>query len=166
MTNESALTMRDFLVSELRHEFATTCKVMAAVPAETSNYKPSEKCMSGLDLAGHIALSEVFFLRGVVAGKFDWQPKEFAGPAAVLAYYEAVVPALLDQVAALPAEKLAEPIAFHTWNLPAVDYLVLNLKHSIHHRGQLSSYLRPMGAKVPSIYGPTADDAAEAAATS
>ena len=39
------------------------------------------------------------------------------------------------------------------FQLPAVAYVQFNLFHSIHHRGQLSTYLRPMGAKVPSIYG-------------
>jgi uncharacterized damage-inducible protein DinB len=42
-------------------------------------------------------------------------------------------------------------------------YLNLSLKHSVHHRGQLSAYLRPMGAKVPSIYGPSADEPLQAA---
>ncbi|HLH18302.1 MAG TPA: DinB family protein [Bryobacteraceae bacterium] len=165
MTNESAVARRDFLLSELRTEFATTCKVIAAVPAKTSNYKPSEKCMSGHELARHIALAEVFFLRGVIDGKFDWKEVDLADPAAVLAYYKSEVPALFDQVAAMPGEKLAAPIEFHSWTLPAVKYLSIDLKHGIHHRGQLSSYLRPMGAKVPSIYGPSADDAADAAAS-
>jgi uncharacterized damage-inducible protein DinB len=44
------------------------------------------------------------------------------------------------------------------WQAPAGDMLFGFLFDAIHHRGQLSSYLRPMGAKVPSIYGPSADD--------
>jgi uncharacterized damage-inducible protein DinB len=157
MTSENAKGMCDFLLAQLREEFETTRRVLAAVPAENSAYKPSEKCMSGLALATHIALAETFFLRGVIDGKFDWVPQEFADPAAVLAYFDATVPALFDQLAALPGEKLAEPITFAMWTQPAVNYLVLDLKHGIHHRGQLSAYLRPMGAKVPSIYGPSAD---------
>jgi uncharacterized damage-inducible protein DinB len=157
MTSENAKGMCDFLLGQLREEFATTRNVIAAVPAETSTYKPSEKCMSGLALASHIALAEAFFLRGVVNGSFDWKDEQFADPAAVLAYYDATIPALFDQLAALPGEKLAAPITFHAWTQPAVNYLVLDLKHGIHHRGQLSSYLRPMGAKVPSIYGPSGD---------
>jgi uncharacterized damage-inducible protein DinB len=41
--------------------------------------------------------------------------------------------------------------------MPAINLLAMALKHSVHHRGQLSTYLRPMGGKNPSIYGPTAD---------
>ena len=155
--------MRDFFVTELRNEYATTRKVLAAVPAETSNYKPSEKCMSGLELASHIALAETFFLHGVIDGKFDWKPQDFANPAAVAAYYEREVPALLDAIAAMPAEKLAESITSAVWTQPAVNYLGLDLKHGIHHRGQLSAYLRPMGARVPSIYGPSADSEEQSA---
>jgi uncharacterized damage-inducible protein DinB len=50
---------------------------------------------------------------------------------------------------------------FGMFNLPAVMYLQFMLNHSIHHRGQLSSYLRPMGAKVPSIYGGSFDEPME-----
>jgi uncharacterized damage-inducible protein DinB len=157
MTSENAKGMRDFLLGQLREEFATTRKVLAAVPAETSSYKPSEKCMSGLQLSSHIALAEAFFLRGVINGKFEWQPQDFADPSAVLAFYDANVPALFDQLAAVSGEQLALPVTFAGWTQPAVNYLVLDLKHGIHHRGQLSAYLRPMGAKVPGIYGPSGD---------
>jgi len=157
MTSENAQGMRDFLLGQLREEFATTRKVLAAVPAETSQYKPSEKCMSGLQLASHIALAEAFFLRGVINGKFDWVPQEFADPAAVLAFYDGNIPALFDQLAALSGEQLTQPVAFASSTQPVVNFLVIDLKHGIHHRGQLSAYLRPMGAKVPGIYGPSAD---------
>lgn len=165
MTPENAKGMRDFLLGQLRHEYKTTCKVLAAVPADHCAYKPSEKCMTGLALASHIALAETFFLNGVINGAFDWKQQEFADPAAVLAYYENTVPALFEELAAMSGEKLAQPVTFAAWTQPAVTYLVLNLKHGIHHRGQLSAYLRPMGAKVPSIYGPSADEAVEAAAS-
>jgi uncharacterized damage-inducible protein DinB len=45
------------------------------------------------------------------------------------------------------------------FQLPAVVYLQFAINHSVHHRGQLTIYLRPMGAKVPSIYGESFDDA-------
>jgi len=120
--------------------------------------------MSGLDLASHIALAEAFFLNGVVNGAFDWKQQEFKTPAEVLAYYQETVPPLMAQVGELPASKLAQDITFATWTQPAITYLSIDMSHGIHHRGQLSAYLRPMGAKVPSIYGPSADDKEEAAA--
>jgi len=165
MTNEAAQELLEGLLPEVRQESATTRKVLAAVPAENCQYKPSEKCMSGVELAAHIALAEAFFLRAVINGAFEWKQEDLPTPAAVLAYYDQNVPGLIEAVAALPAGKLAQPVAFHTMSQPAVKYLILNLKHGIHHRGQLSSYLRPMGAKVPSIYGASADEPRQAAAT-
>ena len=163
MTNETAKGLLDFLLPQLEQEFATTRNVLASVPPENCSYKPSERCMSAIELANHIAGSEVFFLSGVVNGAFDWKDLQLKTPAEVLAYCDQNIPALLKQVAALPADKLAKKISFAIWNEPAVAYLNLHMKHTIHHRGQLSAYLRPMGAKVPSIYGPSADTPVQAA---
>lgn len=157
MTEETAKTIADYLLTQTEQEYATTCKVLAAVPAEPSDYKPSEKCMSGLALASHIAMAEAFFLRGVINGAFEWKNPEFQTPAEALAFYEATVPGLIGEARALPAAKLAQPLTMGPWTQPAVDFLSFNLRHGIHHRGQLSAYLRPMGAKVPAIYGPSAD---------
>ena len=51
----------------------------------------------------------------------------------------------------------AEIIQLFDTKTSGVDFLAMTLKHSIHHRGQLSAYLRAMGGKIPAIYGPTAD---------
>ena len=164
MTPDTAKTLAGFIVPDIQRESATTRKVLAAIPAENPGYKPSEKCMSGLDLAIHIAAAEVFFLKGVINGAFDWQQPDLKTPADVVAWYDQQVPQLIAQAGELSAEQLAKPITFAVWNEPAVVYLQLHLKHSIHHRGQLSAYLRPMGGKVPSIYGPSADEPVQAAA--
>jgi len=121
--------------------------------------------MSGLELASHIALADAFFLRGVINGAFEWKQQEFKTPAEVLAFYQETVPSLMTQIGAMPADKLAQDIKFAAWSQPAVTYLSLDMSHGIHHRGQLSAYLRPMGAKVPSIYGPSADEGNQAAAS-
>jgi uncharacterized damage-inducible protein DinB len=163
MTAETAQQLRDYILPQLQQEFATTRKVLAAVPPDRCDYKPSDKCMSGLELAAHIALAEAFFLRGVINGAFEWKQLELKTPAEVLAYYDETVPPLMAQLANLSDEKLAQDIAFATWNQPAVTYLSFDLLHGVHHRGQLSSYLRPMGAKVPSIYGPSADEPVQSA---
>jgi len=63
------------------------------------------------------------------------------------------------RVAALSGEQLVTPVEFFgLFNLPAVAYLGFLNNHCIHHRGQLSSYLRPMGSKCPSIYGGSYDE--------
>jgi uncharacterized damage-inducible protein DinB len=65
----------------------------------------------------------------------------------------------LARVAAMSAEQLLTPVEFFgVFNLPAVLYLGFLNNHSIHHRGELATYLRPMGSKVPSIYGGSFDE--------
>jgi uncharacterized damage-inducible protein DinB len=58
----------------------------------------------------------------------------------------------------MSGEEAARIVEFGPFKLPALSYVTFAVNHSIHHRGQLSAYLRPMGAKVPSIYGPSADE--------
>jgi uncharacterized damage-inducible protein DinB len=75
----------------------------------------------------------------------DWYDKNFKRAAA--------------RVSALTPEQLATPIDFMgVFNLPAVSYLGFLNNHSIHHRGALATYLRPMGSKCPSIYGGSYDE--------
>jgi hypothetical protein len=71
MTQEAAQEIRQFLLPQLEQESAMTRKLLAAVPAENCDYKPSDRGMTSLALASHIALSEVFFLRGVLNGAFE-----------------------------------------------------------------------------------------------
>ena len=121
MTNESAQALAEFLLPQLQQESQTTRKVLAAVPADTCQYKPSDKCMTGLELATHIAAAEAFFLQGVIDGGFTWQQPDLKTPADVVAWYDEKIPALLAQAAALPADKLAQPIKFAMWNEPGGD---------------------------------------------
>jgi uncharacterized damage-inducible protein DinB len=89
----------------------------------------------------------------------DTMPADFSDAADIASYYEDNLSTKLDEVAKLPAAFWATPLPmFGVFNLPAVMYLQFMLNHSIHHRGQLSAYLRPMGAKVPSIYGGSFDE--------
>jgi len=161
MTPEDALVIRDYFVGLFHKESATTRKVIAAAPTGKNEYAPSEKCMAAGKLLRHIAESEVFFLRGIADGEFKrdgLMPPEVDTPAAIVAWYDANQPVQLKRVSELSGEHLISNIKFFMWDLPAHQFLPLSLMHAIHHRGQLSAYLRPMGGKVPSIYGPSGDE--------
>ena len=150
-------------MADAETERATTRKVIAAVPAGQESYAPDAKSMNALKLAWHIASAEWWFLTGVVAGQFaagdGGMPENIKTAADVLAWMDANVPPAQAQAAALSGEKLAATLDFFgMFQAPAVVFLNLNLKHIIHHRGQLSAYLRPMGGKVPGIYGPSGDE--------
>lgn len=159
MTAEQAKTIAAFLLPQIEQELETTAKVIAAVPDDKKEYAPHNVCMTAGALAGHIAASDIWFLEAVVAGEFGPYPGESAEASARLAAgYKARAKELLEQIKALSAEHLAKDVTFHVWTLPNVTFLQFMQKHSVHHRGQLSAYLRPMGAKVPSIYGGSADE--------
>jgi uncharacterized damage-inducible protein DinB len=119
--------------------------------------------MTALDLAYHIVASEVWFLDGIANAAFapseGTRPAEIDSIAKTLAWYDKEYPPALARVKALSPEKAGTPLNFYNvMNLPAAAYLGFMNSHSIHHRGQLSVYLRPMGSKVPSIYGGSADE--------
>jgi len=123
--------------------------------------------MSAQDLTAHIATVDQWFLESVVEGSFtrpDNSGGEMPKPSQAAAAYKQNIPGLIDKVAGLSGEHLAKDVQFFTFNMPAVFYLDFCIRHGIHHRGQLSAYLRPMGAKVPAIYGGSADEPFDAAA--
>jgi len=161
MTPEFAAGLRDFLLSALDSEVPATSKVILAMPEGAGDYAPDPKSMPALKLAFHVVGSEIWFLESVAAGAFGPFPEGEgpSTPAAVVAWWNEVRPAAREKVAALSGEHLAATVDFYgMFQLPAAAYLNFANSHSIHHRGQLSAYLRPMGGKVPSIYGGSADE--------
>jgi uncharacterized damage-inducible protein DinB len=167
MTPEQASTIAAFLLPQVQQEVQTTARVLAAVPDGKKDYTPHATCMNAGALAQHIAGSDIWFLEGIVNAKFGPHPEPSNKPAAeIAAEYRDRASELLSQIKALSGEHLAKDLTFHDWTLPNVTFLQIMQKHSIHHRGQLTAYLRPMGAKVPSIYGGSADEPMTTAAAS
>jgi uncharacterized damage-inducible protein DinB len=172
MTPEQATVILNFLLPTVEREVATTKKVLSAVPDGKGDYTPDPVSMKALDLAWHIASADNMFASGVAAGVFETggdgkRPAEMDSAAKIAAWYEEKMAANCAAVKGLTPEECTKIIDFHgIFQMPAVAWLQLLLGHSIHHRGQLSAYLRPMGAKVPSIYGPSADEPLQSAASS
>jgi uncharacterized damage-inducible protein DinB len=160
MNHEQAVFATEMFVQGLENEYTITRRVLAAVPEGKKDYRPDPDARTAFALASHIASSDVWFLNGILKGEFiPESDKSFRSVAEVVAYYEKEFPAALAKVKALPAEKLAKIIpAFGMFELPAAAYLAFVTNHSIHHRGQLATYLRPMGSKVPNIYGGSFDE--------
>jgi uncharacterized damage-inducible protein DinB len=160
MNPEQATFTAQLFVQGLEREYAITRRVLAAVPEHKKDYRPDADARTAFSLASHIASSEVWFLNGIVKGEFVREgEKKFGSVAEIVAYYDKEFPAALAKVKALPPDKLAKVMpAFGMFNLPAAAYLAFVNNHSIHHRGQLAVYLRPMGSKVPNIYGGSFDE--------
>jgi len=164
MTPEQATFLLNAVyLPQIQNEQKTTRRVIEAIPADNTGWQPDPKSRTALELAWHIASSDCFFLNGMADGKFDpsgnQRPEWVLTPAEVLAWYDENFAKASGKLADMSPEDLARPVNFYgMFNLPAIAYSSFMVTHTVHHRGQLSSYLRPMGGKVPSIYGGSADE--------
>ena len=162
---DQAVFLRDsHLLPLLKREHPLTRRVIEAIPDDKSDFKHDEVAKGAIDLAWHIVGAEHRFLDAVVTGVFDVskssRPESIRTSTDVARWYGDTFARDTERVAAVPADQLVKIIDFRgLFQLPAVSFLQIGLGHSIHHRGQLSMYLRPMGAKVPSIYGESYDSA-------
>lgn len=150
----------------LKSEHTITKNIIGAIPKGKENYRPDDIAKSGIELAWHIVATEMRFLEAIATGAFEFnpmpRPDSIATAADLNAWYTQNFEPRLNRVAGLSGEQLTKIMDFRgMFQLPAVMYAGFILHHTVHHRGQLSTYLRPMGAKVPSIYGESYD-AAEA----
>jgi len=159
MNPDQAKAVAIALGQQLQSEWMTTVKVIEAIPEVNKTWKPEEKSRSAWELAVHLAESDVWFLDSVLHKHFGAPASSKATTVAELAnWYKAHMPAKLEQVLAMDGVDLAEVVDFYAMKLPNSQYLVFCAVHGAHHRGQLAAYLRPMGGKVPSIYGGSADE--------
>jgi len=162
-SNETTKTVADFLIADFENEMQATLRVIEAVPNGHLDYRPDPKSKTALGLIRHIPLEDEWLLNCIANGVFTPPPDDsdacgIMNPAGAVTRYKEKVPAALNRVRALPGEKLANVLdVLGMFQAPAVNLLAMAAKHSVHHRGQLSTYLRPMGGKVPGIYGPSAD---------
>ncbi len=160
--DQASLLLTGSALPSLNAEHPVTKRVIAAIPPEKADFRPDTIVRSALDLAWHIVASEARFLEAVASGAFDYtgpaRPESIRTPADVVDWYSERFAKGIDRLKQLPGDQLVKVVDFRgIFQFPAVRYLQIGLSHSIHHRGQLSMYLRPMGAKVPSIYGESYD---------
>jgi len=166
LTPEQASFLASFLIRKLRHEFEITCRILKAVPAGQEAYRPHPNSRSTLELAWHIACVDTWFLGCFLCGKFamedDSVPDDVSSVNDIREWYEDVFPEKLEKVSQLSPEFWSTPLPFfNKYEYAPAAYLEIMLVHSVHHRGQLTAYLRPMGAKVPNIYGGSFDERSE-----
>ena len=148
----------------LRNEHRITKTVIEAIPADQGGYRPDAVSRGALDLAHHIAATEMRFMDAVLAGEFNLSPRplpdSIRNSQDLAAWYADQFEQKFGELANMSSEHLLKVVDFRgMFQLPAVMYLGFILHHTVHHRGQLSTYLRPMGAKVPAIYGESYDSA-------
>ncbi len=163
------MAKKDALIAELANEGANTRKMLERVPQESLNWQPHEKSMTIGRLASHIAEIPVWITRALEADQFDFSTAVlsrtvYPDQAALLQVFDerqaAAKSALLlatDEI--LQAGFVIKRGEQTIYQMPR-QVLIRNfaLNHTLHHRGQLSVYLRLLGIAVPGMYGPSADE--------
>lgn len=164
----SAPSPIDALMGELEHESATTRRILQNVPTDRLGFRPHDKSTELGALALHVAEIPQWGAMTLTRDELDLATYAASPPpkstAAVLEAHDASVQAFRQALEGYDPARLGEP-----WTLRAGDHVIFTLpraavlramvfSHLIHHRGQLTVYLRLVGAAVPSSYGPTADE--------
>jgi uncharacterized damage-inducible protein DinB len=162
--DQAKFLLHDVYMGTLKNESRTTKKILEAVPANKVDYKPDPAARSAIELARHIAAADNRFLETVINGVFDTSPslipENVKTPAEVASWYEERYAKNFEALGKMSGEQLVKIVDFRGMSQwPAVKFVMFGLHHTIHHRGQLASYLRCMDSKVPAIYGESYDSA-------
>jgi uncharacterized damage-inducible protein DinB len=162
---EQASFLLQYSLPTVKNEHRTTRSVIEAIPESNSDYRPDASSRTAMELAWHIVAAEHRFYGGIITGAFDFtpnhRPENVRTPAQIGEWFANSFEKNFAKLPTLSGEHLAKPIDFRgAFQLPAIAYIDFTLRHSIHHRGQLATYLRAMGGKVPAIYGESYDSAA------
>jgi uncharacterized damage-inducible protein DinB len=164
MQPEQGSFLLQFLLPALHNEHRTTRTVIEAIPSDKGGYRPDPAAKSAVELAWHIVAADQRFLTGVAGGAFDFnpihQPPTVQTSLGIAEWYTESFAKNVERLAEMTGEQLVKTVDFRgIFQLPAVAFLEVAIRHAVHHRGQLSTYLRPMGGKVPAIYGESYDSA-------
>ena len=140
------------------NESKTTRKVLARIP-EGSDYRPDPKSRTARDIAWQIVCEEKMIIDALETGKAEWAPPPMpATMAEVLEAYEKQSEQMPQRWNALSENQWNGDMHFFGGKRPASAMAWSFLFDIVHHRGQISTYLRPMGSTVPQIYGPSGDE--------
>jgi uncharacterized damage-inducible protein DinB len=139
-------------------ESVTTRKVLARIP-EGSDYRPDPKSRTAREIAWQIYCEEKMIIEALETGKATWEPP--AMPATmkeVVETYERQSTGMAERWKNLPVARWQGDLEFFGQQRPAAPMAWSFLFDIVHHRGQITTYLRPMGSTVPQIYGPSGDE--------
>lgn len=163
--------LSDSIAAELKQEAVATRKMLERVPEASLSWRPHEKSMTLQRLAGHVAELPSLIVPTLTQDELDFaagdfQPFQPTSVASLLDTFDRNIDAAITLLGKQSDEHLLK-----SWRLRSGEHVIaeaprigilrtLALNHIIHHRGQLSVYLRLLNVPLPSVYGPTADEAA------
>ncbi len=140
------------------NESKTTRNVLARIP-EGSDYRPDAKSRTAQEIAWQIVCEEKMIIESMETGVVEWSPP--AMPTSmkdIVTAYEEQSAGLHERWSKLPADRWGGQLDFFGTPRPASPMAWSFLFDIVHHRGQITTYLRPMGSTVPQIYGPSGDE--------
>ena len=154
---------RQFYLERLKAETPTFIKVLKALPADKISYKPHERSPSAEQLAWTITGETKACLEVARNHRTEWKENPGMSLPEMIKQFEQAARDLADQVGKMDDASWKKPAEFYyqgkvVSNQPADQFIWMCLFDAVHHRGQLTAYRRPMGGKVPAIYGPSADE--------
>jgi uncharacterized damage-inducible protein DinB len=162
------MNLNEMIIGELRQEAATTRKMLERVPDESFAWQPHEKSMTLGRLAAHVAgLYGTWLKTALSQDEFDLAdslPLKAESVSDILEAFDQNISGAIELLQAQSDEgwftmwrlKRGEQVLFELPRWAVLRSMVIN--HIIHHRGQLSVYLRLLNVPLPSVYGPTADE--------
>jgi len=161
------MKLNEPMIAEIQHEAATTRKMLERVPQESLSWQPHEKSMTLGRLASHIAMLPGIFIAKLNQDEVDRseiKPLPTDSMTAILEAFDQNITSSLELLKTQSEERLlsswryrdGEKVVFEMPRVAVIRLIALN--HLIHHRGQLSVYLRLLNVPLPSVYGPTADE--------
>ena len=162
------MNAKDSFLKIWEREFRTTVRVLKAFPGEQLDVKPHERSRSIRDLAWQCVIDERV-IGMILDGPNDLRNVPASPPQPetmndIVAAYESTHSEAVSKMSGISEEEFSKTIPFQTWagegQLEQPEAFWGNLMDQVHHRGQLTIYLRQAGGKVPSIYGPSGDEPA------
>jgi len=153
------MTLSAALLAEFDEEMSHTRKVLECVPDDKFAWKPHEKSFALGRLANHIAALPI--MPAIIINRGGSKPSDATSKSELLANFDQTVAASRQALAAMDDEYLAKTIRV-TPEVSKTVYVALRgrglMNHLIHHRGQLTVYLRLLDVPIPGMYGPSADE--------
>ena len=139
-------------------ESKTTSKVLERIP-DGSDYRPDPKSRTAQEIAWQIVCEEKMLIDALESGTAEWAPPPMpATMKEVSGIYDRQSADIEQRLKALPTSRWDGTLEFFGSQRPAPPMAWSFLFDIVHHRGQITTYLRPMGSKVPQIYGPSGDE--------
>ena len=163
------MTNKEFFIQCWQNEMKTTARAVRALPADMNklDYKPSEKGRNARQIIEHILPHAEYLSKAIDTGIMDEQDHKFSSIEEAASYTEKQSALFIEKLSKVD-DKIWDtkviPLMIHgnkIFEAPMYSFFWSYLFDVIHHRGQLSTYYRPMGVRNPSIYGPTQEDIEE-----